>query len=83
MRRCTGAAWAISAMVKHDMEGKEFIYSPRLMWLAEEAQRGRYLIFRDNEMGLEPFPAATLEPLLDHVFALSQYRATATPETAP
>jgi hypothetical protein len=53
------------------------------VWLAEEAHRGRYLIFRDSEMGQEPFPAAALKPLLDQLLALSEDLIAAMPETAP
>jgi hypothetical protein len=52
---------------------KEVVLSPRglrLTWLAEEAHRGRYLIFRDAEMGREPFELARLEPLLAVLLAL-------------
>lgn len=52
---------------------KELVISPkgvRIVWLAEEANRGRYLIFRDAEMGLVPFPATQLKPLLDYLVAL-------------
>ncbi len=52
---------------------KEVVLSPkglRLTWLAEEAHRGRYLIFRDAEMGREPFEPAHLEPLLGALLAL-------------
>jgi hypothetical protein len=69
-----------------DPLAKELVISPkglRLVWLAEEAHRGRYLIFRDSEMGLEPFPAAALKPLLDHLLALSEDLIAAMPETAP
>ena len=40
-----------------DLRVKELVISPkglRLVWLAEEADRGRYLIFRDAEMGQAP-----------------------------
>ena len=36
----------------------------RLVFLAEEANRGRYLLFRDAEMGREPLPSAQLAPFL-------------------
>lgn len=61
------------ARVLEEPHAKELVISPRglrLVWLAEEAHRGRYLLFRDAELGLEPFPAATLKPLLDHLIAL-------------
>jgi hypothetical protein len=40
--------------------------------LAEEADRGRYLIFREAEMGREPLAPARLEPLLDRLAALRE-----------
>ena len=54
---------------------KEVVLSPkglRLTWLAEEAHRGRYLIFRDAEMGLSPLPADAVRPLLDALLALRE-----------
>jgi hypothetical protein len=74
------------AQILADPLAKELVISPqglRLVWLAEEAHRGRYLIFRDSEMGLEPFPAAALKPLLDHLLALRDDLAARMPETAP
>jgi len=59
---------------------KEVVLSPgglRVTWLAEEAHRGRYLIFRDAEMGREPLPPETLAPLLDALLGL---RASLGPE---
>jgi hypothetical protein len=46
---------------------KEILITPtgvRLVFLAEEANRGRYLLFRDAEMGREPLPPAQLAPFL-------------------
>ena len=46
---------------------KEILVTPkgvRLVFLAEEADRGRYLIFRDAEMGRVPLPPARLAPFL-------------------
>jgi hypothetical protein len=74
------------ARILDDPLAKELVISPkglRLVWLAEEAHRGRYLIFRDSEMGQEPFPAAALKPLLDQLLALSEDLIAAMPETAP
>lgn len=74
------------AGILDDPLAKELVISPkglRIVWLAEEAHRGRYLIFRDSEMGLEPFPAAALKPLLDHLLSLRQDLLTAMPETQP
>ncbi|MGR3570990.1 hypothetical protein [Brevirhabdus sp.] len=56
-----------------DPRMKEMIVSPkgvRLVFLAEEAARTRYLIFRDCEMGAAPLPADRLRPVLDRVLAL-------------
>ena len=52
---------------------KELVLSPRglrLAWLAEEADRGRYLLFRDAEMGREPIDPAAVAPLLDALLDL-------------
>ena len=52
---------------------KEVVLSPkglRVTWLVEEANRGRYLIYRDAEMGREPLPPETLAPLLDALLDL-------------
>ncbi len=54
---------------------KELIISPnglRLVWLIEEADRGRYLIFRDSEMGRTALAAQQLVPLLDALRQLHQ-----------
>ncbi len=72
------------AAVLEDPLAKELVISPkglRIVWLAEEAHRGRYLIFRDSEMGYEPFPAARLQPLLDRLISLRADLLAATPET--
>ncbi|MBK8441767.1 MAG: hypothetical protein IPL38_20475 [Rhodobacter sp.] len=56
-----------------DPRVKELLISPkglRLVILAEEAERGRYLIFRDAEMGMTPLPPARVEPLLSALTAL-------------
>ena len=58
-----------------DQRAKELLISPRglrIVWLAEEANRGRYLLFRDSEMGLSPFPAAQVRPLLDYLIELRE-----------
>lgn len=52
---------------------KELVISPkglRLVWLAEEADRTRYLAFRDAEMGRTPLAPALLQPLLAALLAL-------------
>ena len=56
-----------------DARMKELVISPkglRLVWLAEEANRGRYLLFRDAEMGRSPVSAAAIRPLMDALLAL-------------
>ncbi len=42
----------------------------RIVILAEEADRGRYLIFRDAELGMSPLNSERLEPLLTRLRAL-------------
>ena len=52
---------------------KELLISPkglRLVILGDEADRGRYLIFRDGEVGQQPLAPARLLPLLDALRAL-------------
>lgn len=54
---------------------KEVVISPkglRLVFLAEEADRGRYLLFRDAEMGLTPLARARLLPQLEVLADLSR-----------
>ena len=54
---------------------KELVISPkglRLVILGDEAERGRYLIFRDAEVGLAPLAAARMTQLLDSLLALRQ-----------
>lgn len=56
-----------------DGRAKELVISPkglRIVWLAEEADRGRYLLFRDSEMALTPFRSPEAKPLLDYLIAL-------------
>lgn len=58
-----------------DPRVKELVISPqglRITWLAEEADRGRYLLFREAEMGRRALDPAQLEPL---VLALRDLRA--------
>lgn len=58
-----------------DPKVKELVISPkglRLVILADEAERGRYLIFRDLEMGKTPLPRDRLMPLVDALKALRQ-----------
>ena len=52
---------------------KELILSPkglRISFLAEEANRGRYLIFRDAELGRTALPFERVQPYLDALLAL-------------
>ena len=42
----------------------------RVVWLAEEADRGRYLLFRDAEMGGIALQPAVLRPLMDGLCGL-------------
>ena len=52
---------------------KELLISPkglRLVILAEEADRSRYLIFRDAELGNTPLPAARIAPAIETLLAL-------------
>ena len=63
------------ARILNDPLAKDLLISPkglRVVWLAEEASRGNYLLFRDSEMGLSPFPAAEVKPLLDYLIALRE-----------
>lgn len=61
------------AAIFADPKVKELLISPkglRLVILAEEADRGRYLIFRDAEMGAVPVSPARIAPLLESLLAL-------------
>lgn len=54
---------------------KELVLSPkglRIVFLAEEADRGRYLLFRDAEMGLQPLAVARLLPQLQRLHNLAR-----------
>jgi hypothetical protein len=54
---------------------KEFVISPkglRIVFLTEEADRGRYLIFRDAEMGMTPLSPSHVAPLLDTLGSMRQ-----------
>lgn len=56
-----------------DPRVKELVISPkglRITWLADEAERGRYLIFRESEMGRTPLAPEALDPLLSALAAL-------------
>ncbi|MGL4236576.1 hypothetical protein [Tabrizicola sp.] len=54
---------------------KELVLSPkglRIVILAEEADRGRYLIFRDAELGMTPLDRARLSPLLGRLSSIRE-----------
>ena len=56
-----------------DPRVKELVLSPkglRIVILGEEADRGRFLIFREAEMGMTPLAPARIAPLLDRLRAL-------------
>ncbi len=58
-----------------DPSVKELVLSPkglRIVILAEEADRGRYLIFREAEMGRTPLSPTRLAPLLDRLAAIRE-----------
>jgi hypothetical protein len=58
-----------------DPKVKEMVISPkglRLVILADEAERGRYLIFREAELGQTPLRPERLTPLMDTLLALRQ-----------
>jgi hypothetical protein len=53
---------------------KEVVIAPsglRIVWLAEEAERAGYLLFRNAELGRTPFPAETLRRLTDALARLA------------
>lgn len=52
---------------------KELVVAPtgvRVVWLVEEADRGRYLIYRDAEMGGQALSPVVLQPLMDGLCGL-------------
>ncbi|MBN8631798.1 MAG: hypothetical protein J0L76_13175 [Rhodobacterales bacterium] len=58
-----------------DPRVKELVLSPkglRIVLLAEEADRGRFLIFREAEMGRTPIAPSRLAPFLDRLAALRE-----------
>lgn len=64
---------AAHAGVFDDPRVKELVISPkglRLVMLAEEADRGRYLLFRDAEMGHDPLDPARISGMLETLLAL-------------
>lgn len=61
---------------------KELVLSPkglRIVWLAEEADRTRYLLYRDAEMGQVPLQPALLNVLVDDLTELANRLATLQP----
>ena len=62
---------------------KEVVVAPtgvRVVWLVEEADRGRYLLFRDAEMGAVALSGDVLQPLMDGLCGLwAAVRADAAP----
>lgn len=71
--------------ILEDPRAKELVIAPnglRIVWLCEEAARGSYLLFRDSEMGMTPFPALEVKPLLDYLLDLRE-DLNAHPETKP
>jgi len=55
----------------------------RLTWMAEEAHRTRYLMFRDSDMGSAAIPAATVTALLDKLVAIRDDLIAHAGETNP
>lgn len=56
-----------------DPRVKELVLSPkglRITWLAEEAERGGYLLFRESEMGRKALQPAALDPLVHALHGL-------------
>lgn len=63
-----------------DPRVKELLFTAkglRIVILAEEADRGRFLIFRDAEMGMTPLDPDRIAPLLDRLRALRKDLLTA------
>ena len=79
IRSDAAADWPSAALIGRYMAGldaarlKEVVVAPtglRVVWLVEEADRGRYLLFRDAEMGRQALPPAVLQPLMDGLCGL-------------
>lgn len=67
-----------------DPRAKELLIAPkglRLVWLAEEADRTRFLIFREAELAQTPVDANRVATLLDRLVAL-HHDLAATPSKA-
>lgn len=66
-----------------DPRVKELVIAPaglRITWLADEAERGRYLIFRESEMGRAPLDPHSLAPLLQALARLRRDILASAPE---
>lgn len=69
-----GALAGVAGLFSDTGPAKELVVSPkglRIVWLAEEADRTRYLIFRESEIGMKPAAPATLLPILDRLVELA------------
>lgn len=56
-----------------DPRVKELVLAPeglRIVWLADEAERGRYLLFREAELGRDPLAPDALMPLVARLRAI-------------
>ena len=68
-----------------DPRVKELVLDPRgtrLVWLAEEADRSRFLLFRDAELGREPLDPAVLDELVGRLRELADTLSPAQPAEA-
>lgn len=69
--------------ILHEAPAKELLMTPsglRIAWLTEEADRTRYLLFRDAELGRRPLPAALALRLTAALSALAADMAEANAE---
>lgn len=60
--------------ILHEAPAKELLLTPaglRIVWLTEEADRTRYLLYRDAELGRRPLPAALARRLTGALSALA------------
>jgi hypothetical protein len=58
-----------------DPRGKEILVTPvrvRLTWLAEEADRGSYLLLRQADFTAAPIPTETIRGLLDRASTIAE-----------
>ena len=77
--RCEDAAGlpleviAAQAGLFADRAMKELVIAPnglRIVFVGEEAERVKYLLYRDAELGMQPLPVARLVPYLQALIAL-------------